>query len=91
MFFSAILVFPIAYFLLHILQLYDSKGPLKAFGVNDKLIAQLAMSSFVFLIIFFAAFLLAIYFNIKKKYVTNSVFLGIMIVFYMMITLFGLS
>jgi hypothetical protein len=90
-FFSIVLVFPIVYFLLHILQLYDSRGPLKAFGVDDKFIFQLARNSFIFLIVYVTAFLIAIYFNIKKKYVTNSIFLTVMIVIYIIITLFRLS
>ena len=86
-FFSFVLLFPIAFFLLHILQLYDSKGALKVFGVNDELIASMARPSIIFLIIYIAALLIAIFLNVKKKFVANTIFLSIMIVIYMLLTL----
>ena len=88
-FFSVMLIFPIAFFLLHILELYDDKGTLKTFGVSEKLITSLAMPSFIFLAIYFSALLLSIFLNVKKKYVTNTIFLGIMIVSYIIITRLG--
>ena len=87
-FLTAFLLDPIIYFLLHILSLYDSNGTLKAFGFSDKVIFQMAMPSFISLAIYIVAFLLAIYFNIKKKYLTNSIFLGTMIIAYFIITWF---
>jgi len=87
-FLTAFLLDPIIYFLLHILSLYDSNGTLKTFGISDKVIFQLAMPSLILIIIYFLAFLLAIYFNIQKKYLTNSIFLGTMIIAYFIITWF---
>jgi len=89
-FFSMFLVFPIGYFLLHILPLYDSNEPFKAFGVSDKLIAQIAMPSIVLLGVYTSGFLFSIFLNIRKKYITNIVFLSIMIVFYLIIIIFRL-
>lgn len=86
--FSIVLLFPMTFFLLHILQLYDSKGPLKSFGVNDKLIASLAGPSITWLIIYVVAFLISIFLNIKKKYIANSLFLSVMIVIYIFLPLF---
>lgn len=87
-FLTAFLLDPIAYFLLHILALYDSNGPLKAFGVADKLIFRLAIPSLILISLYFVAFLLAIYLNIKKKYLLNSIFLGSMIIVYFVIAWF---
>jgi hypothetical protein len=88
--FSIILVLPITYFLSHIFVLYDSKGTLKSFGLTNRDIAPLALPIVVLLMVYLAASVLAIYFNIKKKYTTNTIFVSVMIVFYMIITLFRL-
>lgn len=87
-FFSVVLLFPMMFFLLHIVQLYDSKGPLKFFGVDDEFIAALARPSIIGLIIYAVTFLIAIFLNIKKKYMANTIFLGIMIVIYIFLPLF---
>jgi uncharacterized membrane protein len=85
---TAFLLDPIIYFLLHILSLYDTNGTLKAFGFSDKVIFQLEMPSLILTAIYSAAFLLAIYFNIKKRYLINSMFLGTMITAYFIIAWF---
>lgn len=87
-FFSAVLLFPILFFSLHILSLYDSKGSLKLFGFKNEDIAPLAMPSITWLTIYVAALLIAIFLNIKKRYVANTVFLGVMIIIYILLTRF---
>jgi len=87
-FLTVFLLDPIIYFLLHILSLYDTNGTLKTFGFSDKVIFQLAMPSLILIVIYSVAFLLAIYFNIKKKYLTNSIFSGTMIIAYFIIAWF---
>ena len=91
MFFSIILAFPLTHFLLNIYVLYGNKATLKIFGVDDKRINQLAMPSIIFLSMFFFALLIAIYLNIEKKFVANTIFVGIMITAYMVITFFRLT
>ncbi len=76
---------------MHVLDLYDSKGPLKTFGFDDKSINQMAMPYIIFFVIYLGALLLAIYFNVKRKYVTNAIFLTVMIISYMIITTFRLA
>ena len=87
-FFSIVLLFPILFFLLHILQLYDSKGPLKAFGISDDLIFSMAKPYIIWLVIYVIAFMSSIFLNIKMKYTVNVIFLSIMIVVYMFISYF---
>jgi len=87
-FLTAFLLCPIAYFLLHILALYDSEGALKTFGFSDKVITQVAIPSIVLIVIHFGAFLLSIFFNVKRKYLGNSIFLGTIIVAYFIIAWF---
>src|ERR1700761_837297 len=86
-FFSIVILFPITFFSLHIFQLYDSKGPLKYFGVNDELITSLARPSIIWLIIYAIVFSISIFLDIKKKYVANTIFSSIMIIIYMCLTL----
>lgn len=88
-FFSVILLFSIANFSLHIFQLYDSKGPLKSFGVDQALIATMARPSLILLVIYVIALITAIFLNVKKKYIANTIFLSAMIVIYMAVTFFG--
>jgi hypothetical protein len=57
-------------------------GTLKAFGFSDKVIFQLAMPSLILLAVYSAAFVLAIYYNSKKRYLINSIFSGTMITAY---------
>jgi|GEM_PF-7042589 len=80
-----------AYFLLHIIRVYDHNGALKTFGVDNELIDSLAKPYFILMGVYFVAFLLSIFFNIKKKYVLNTMFLSIMVVFYMVITVLGVQ
>jgi hypothetical protein len=87
-FLTAFLLDPIIYFLLHILSLYDANGTLKTFGFSNKVIFQLARPSLILITIYSAAFLLAIYFNFKKKYLINSIFLGTVIIAYFIIAWF---
>lgn len=87
-FLTVFLLDPILYFLLHILSLYDTNGGLRTFGFSEKVIFELAMPSLILIVIYSATFLLAIYFNIKKKYLINSIFLGTMIIAYFIITWF---
>jgi hypothetical protein len=84
-FLTAFLLDPIIYFLLHILSLYDSNGTLKTFGISDKVIFQLATPSLILIVIYSTSFLLAIYFNLKRKYLPNSIFLGTLIIAYFII------
>jgi len=87
-FLTVFLLDPITYFLLHILSLYDSNETLKTFGISDKVIFQLAMPSLILMVIYSIALFLAIYFNIKKKYLANSIFSGTMIIAYFIIAWF---
>jgi hypothetical protein len=87
-FFSVVLLFPMMFFLLHILQLYDSKGSLKFFGVSDDLIFSMAKPYIIWLVIYAIAFIGSIFLNIKKKYTTNVIFLSVMIVGYMFLPYF---
>lgn len=87
-FFLIILIFPITYFLLHILSLYDSKGSLKVFGVDNDLIFALAKPYIFWLVIYSTALAASVYLNIKRKYTTNVIFLSVMILIYMFLPYF---
>jgi hypothetical protein len=89
-FFSVIFIYPVIYFLLRVLELYDSKGPLISFGVDEKLISEMARPSEIFLAIYLTALVISVFFNLKKKYTVNTVFSSIMIVVYTFITFFHL-
>jgi len=78
--FSILLFLPVISFSLSIMQLYDKKGPLKSFGLTNQQIAPLATPNIIFLLIFMSAFLFSIFFNIKKKYVANSILFSITII-----------
>jgi hypothetical protein len=68
-FLSVVLVFPVLYFVLHILELYDTKGPLKTFGFDERGINEMALPFFIGLAIYSFAFLLGIILNLKKNLV----------------------
>lgn len=74
---------------IHIIELFDNKGPLKAFGVSNNTIVSMALPSFILFAIYLTAFLLSIFLNIKRKYMANTIFLSGMIVLYMIITILG--
>jgi len=78
--FSILLFFPAVSFLLRIMELYDKKGPLKAFGFTNQRITPLAIPNIIFLLIFISAFLLSVFFSIRKKYTANSILFAITIV-----------
>lgn len=79
-FFLIALVFPIAFFLLSILSEYDSKGPLKTFGVANDLIFAVVKPYIICLAIYSLALGVSIFLNIKKKYIANVIFLSVMLV-----------
>ena len=90
-FFSVIMIFPITFFSLRICELYDSKGPLKLFGADNKLINQMATKPIVFLIAYTLALTIAIFLNVKRRYTANTILLSVMIFFYMVTTFFNLA
>lgn len=90
-FFSVMMICPITFFSLHIYELYDSKGPLKLFGVDNKLINQMATKPIVFLIVYTVTLTIAIFLNVKRRYTTNTILLSVMILFYMVTTFFNLA
>jgi hypothetical protein len=61
---------------------------LKGFGFSDKVIFQLMMPGFILTVVYFGAFLLAIYFNARKKYLINVLFLATMIIAFFIIVWF---
>jgi hypothetical protein len=87
MFFTVVLVFPIAFFVLHIFQLYDNDS-LKLFGVKNDLLFDMAKGSITLLTVYVVAFVIAIFLNLKKRYVANSIFVSVMFAIYMIITAF---
>ncbi|MBS1529314.1 MAG: hypothetical protein JSU01_03310 [Bacteroidetes bacterium] len=87
-FFLLVLLFPIAYFALHIFSLYDSKSPLKAFGVSDDLIYAMAKPYIIWLTIYLIVFIASIFLNVRKKYTPNVIFLGVMIGIYIVLPYF---
>lgn len=86
--FLVFLIFPITFFLLHILSLYDSKGSLKTFGVGDDLIFAVARPYIIWLIIYSLALGVSGFLNIKKKYIPNVMFLSVMFIIFMFLPYF---
>lgn len=82
-FLTVFLIVPIVYFLLHILTLYRT---LKEFGYSVKVITDVAMPNIILIVIYLGTFLLSIFFNIKKRYLINSIVCGTMVIIYFIIT-----
>lgn len=82
------LVFPITYFLLQILSLYDSKRSLKAFGISQELIFAMAKAYIICLGVYSAALGVSVFLSIKRKYTANVIFLTVMILIYMFLPYF---
>lgn len=78
--FNVLLLLPAMVYLLHIMQLYDDKGPLKVFGLTTHKITVMAMPYIILLIIYCLSILISLYLNIKKKYSINIIFAGVMII-----------
>jgi hypothetical protein len=87
-FFTIVLAFPILFYLLHILALYDSNGALKSFGVPESYVNDMAKPSIILLGVFLVALFISIFLTIKKSYTTNVIFLSAMISLYILMNIF---
>ena len=58
------------------IELYDPKGPLKAFGVDNKYIAPLMIPDIISLIIFLSALVVSLFIIKKNTYSTVSLVCG---------------
>ena len=76
--FNVLLLLPLINYLLHVLQLYDSKGPLKIFGISTREITALAAPYIFLLVIYSVTVFISVYFNLRKKYAVNVPFSGTM-------------
>jgi uncharacterized RDD family membrane protein YckC len=79
---TGLLAFRVLGFSLHIFELYDSKNPPNAFGLGliNKQIAQLPIFYIILVVIYIAALSISIFLNFQKRYTTNNIFSGTMIV-----------
>ncbi len=69
-------------------QLYGGYASLKAFGVTVEQVNAWERPFIILSVIYFIAFAFSLFFNIKKKYITNSVISGVMIMTYFFIIIF---
>jgi hypothetical protein len=69
-------------------SLYQGYASLKAFGVPIDRVNEWERPYIIWFFIYFVSLAIAIFFYIKKRHITNNVFLSVMIAFYLFMVLF---
>lgn len=69
-------------------SLYRGYPSLKAFGVPIERVNAWERPYIIWFLIYFVSLVAAIFFYIKKRYITNLIFSSVMIAFYLVMVLF---
>jgi hypothetical protein len=88
---TVLLILPVERFFGLATQLYWGAVSLTAFGVNKDQINTLERPFIIYFIVYFFVFCIAVFLNIKKKYLVNIAFSGIAFIIYVVIIFSGFN